>query len=90
MKSTIKTVQPYKLYKKLIGAKKSVKQGVFSALTIIVIWGLIDPMAWLIAGFLILLAFPVMFYDPTLKSKYEPGKTYSYVKDLAQGRDRAF
>lgn len=86
MKSTIKTVQPYKLYKKFIGAKKSVKKGIFGALILIVILCNTDPGKWLLAGFLILLAFPVMFYNPALKSQYEPGKSYSFVKDLAQGK----
>ena len=86
MKSTIKTVQPYKLYQKFISAKKSVKKRIAIALAIIVLYGLYDPFAWILAGFLILLAFPVMFYNPALKSQYEPGKSYSFVKDLAQGK----
>ena len=86
MKSTIKTVQPYKLYKKFIEAKRSVKKGIFGALILIVIMCNTDPGKWLLAGLLILLAFPVMFYNPALKSHYEPGKTYSWVKDLAEGR----
>lgn len=86
MISTIKTVQPYKLYKKFIGAKKSVKKGIFGALILIVILCNNDLWKWLLAGCLILLAFPVMFYNPALKSHYEPGKSYSFVKDLAEGR----
>lgn len=86
MKSTIKTVQPYKLYKKFVEAKKSVKYSIFGTLILIVIQCNTDPWKWLLFGFLILLAFPVMFYNPALKSQYEPGKSYSWVKDLSEGR----
>lgn len=86
MKSNIKTVQPYKLYRKFVEAKKSVKQGIAGALAIIVIIGFFDPYLWLLAGALIFLVFPIMFYNPTLKAYYEPGKSYLWVKEMAEGR----
>lgn len=84
--SQIKTVQPYKLYKKFADAKKSVKRGIITAIGLIIILGIIDPTAWLIAGILIVLAFPILFYNPFLKAQYEPGKSYSWVKEMAEGK----
>ena len=81
--SPIKTVQPYKLYKKFVDAKKSVKRGIIAAIGLIIIMGIIDPTTWLITGILIILAFPILFYNPFLKAQYEPGKSYSWVKDSA-------
>lgn len=88
--SPIKTVQPYKLYKKFADAKKSVKVGMAIAIGFIIIAGFFNPTAWLIAGILILLASPVMIYNPSLKPLYEPGKSYSWVKDSAEGRAPKF
>lgn len=88
--SQIKTVQPYKLYKKFADAKKSVKIGIITAIGLIIILGIIAPTAWLIAGILIVLAFPILFYNPFLKAQYEPGKSYSWVKEMAEGKRPSF
>ncbi len=88
--SPIKTVQPYKLYKKFADAKKSVKIGIITAIGLIIILGIIEPMAWLIAGIFIILAFPILFYNPFLKAQYEPGKSYSWVKEVAEGKRPSF
>lgn len=88
--SPIKTVQPYKLYKKFVDAKKSVKRGIIAAIGLIIILGIIDPTTWLIAGILIILAFPILFYNPFLKAQYEPGKSYSFVKEMAEGKRPSF
>lgn len=88
--SPIKTVQPYKLYKKFVDAKKSVKTGIIAAIGLIIILGIADPTNWLIAGICILLAFPILFYNPFLKAQYEPGKSYLWVKEMAEGKRPSF
>lgn len=83
----IKTVQPYKLYKKIFQDKSKAKVAVVSAVVLLLIMCIIDAeLALPIVLVLILLGVPLMIYNPMLKKEYEPGKSYSWVKDYASGK----
>lgn len=87
MQSTIKTVQPYKLYKKLFLAKKSIIIKLGVVLTILVFQVVSsDSGIWILVVVLFLIAAPLMFYDIQLKRYYEPKVTYSIVRDYANLR----
>lgn len=81
----IKTVQPYKLYKKFAEAKKSVKIGLFSTAVFLIIMVICDPEIVIVPLILLLLVLPIVLYNPKLKPIYEPGVSYSWVKDYANG-----
>lgn len=83
MDIAIKTVQPYKLYKKLLSAKKSILIKLLIILAFIVPQIITDS-KWLVAVGLLLVASPIMFYDIKLKPLYEPGITYSTIRDYAK------
>jgi len=83
----IKTVQPYKLYKKIFQDKSKAKVAVVSAVVLLLIMCIIDAeLALPIVLVLVLLGVPLMIYNPMLKKEYEPGKSYSWVKDSASGK----
>lgn len=83
--ATIKTVQPYKLYKKILKDKSSAKWSMIGVLALFIIMALIEeePALFLIPLILILITLPLVIYNPTLKKEYEPGKSYSWVKEYA-------
>lgn len=81
----IKTVQPYKLYKRLFSGKPSVKMAFFIALALIVILAIFEPFSLLISAVLVAISAPTIFFNPKLKPYYEPGVSYSWAKDYAKG-----
>lgn len=86
MMSTIKTVQPYKLFKKFVGSKKSVRNALIGAIGLIILLTIHDPFAGLLFIALVVSFSPIMVYNPQLKANYEPGVSYSWVKDYVNGK----
>ena len=84
----IKTVQPYKLYKKVFKDKSKAKWSIIGVLAFLIIYPLImgDPALFLMPLVMALLSLPLMVYNPFMKKEYEPGKSYSWVKDYASGK----
>lgn len=86
----IKTIQPYKLYAKLVNAKPSVKTNIkiyaiiFAVLSLF--WTIDEPIMYpiFIAFFLILIS-PLTAYNPWLKRYYQPKKSFDTVRAIAQG-----
>lgn len=83
----IKTVQPYKLYKKIFQDKSKAKVAVISAAIALLVMCILDAeVAIPIVLVLVLLGIPIMIYNPMLKKEYEPGKSYSWVKNAVSGK----
>lgn len=88
MKTTIKTVQPYKLYKKFVNAKKDVKQKLLFGICLLLFLIAIKHDYFLALLFFTIIAAysPMMVYNPQLKPVYEPGVSYSWVKDYVNAK----
>lgn len=85
----IKTVQPYKLYAKLVEAKPSVKRSFILGIVVMIaacLFAIIeDPIMLFVPILIVLLALPTVLYDPFLKQFYQPKESYSSIRDYAQG-----
>ena len=88
----IKTVQPYKLYKKIYHDKSNVKLTFIISLILIFIYPFLfgEPEMFLIVPFFLIMMLPIMVYNPFLKKIYQPGKSYTWVKDYTNGRYPSF
>lgn len=92
MKTAIKTVQPYKLYKKIVSAKRRTILSKLGQIILLIIVLFINydkddiPFLLMMIATLLFLGAPMTLYDYRLKSKYEPGVSYSWVRDYANGR----
>lgn len=85
----IKTIQPYKLYAKLVNAKPSVKMSIriyaISFVIISLFWIIYDPTSAIIIAFFLILSLPLIAFDPWLKRYYQPKKSFDTVRAMAQG-----
>lgn len=85
----IKTVQPYKLYAKLVEAKPSVRKSFIWGIVVIIgasLFAIVDdPIMLFIPIMVIAIAVPTAMYNPLLKPFYQPKESYSSIRDYAQG-----
>ncbi|MBO5836006.1 MAG: hypothetical protein J6R12_08195 [Bacteroidales bacterium] len=90
----IKTVQPYKLYAKLVEAKPSVRKTfrntIIAAFIFVIPVSVIDPICLIVVPISISLLLPLVFYDFKLTQFYIPKKSYLSIREVAQGKTPSF
>lgn len=78
----IKTVQPYKLYKKILKDRSKAKFALIGAVVVLLSSMVFDPdLSLVLVPLFLILSIPLTIYNPKLKAEYEPGVSYKYFRN---------
>ena len=78
----IKTVQPYKLYKKILKDRSKAKFALIGAVVVLLSSMVFDPdLGLVLVPLFLILSIPLTIYNPKLKAEYEPGVSYKYFRN---------
>lgn len=78
----IKTVQPYKLYKKILKDRSKAKFALIGAIVVLLSSMVFDPdLGLVLVPLFLILSIPLTIYNPKLKAEYEPGVSYKYFRN---------
>lgn len=78
----IKTVQPYKLYKKILKDRSKAKFALIGAVVVLLSGMVFDPdLGLVLVPLFLILSIPLTIYNPKLKAEYEPGVSYKYFRN---------
>ena len=81
-KIKIKTVQPYKLYKKILKDRSKAKFALIGAVVVLLSSIVLDPdLGLVLVPLFLILSIPLTIYNPRLKAEYEPGVSYKYFRN---------
>ena len=78
----IKTVQPYKLYKKILKDRSKAKFALIGAVVVLLSSMVFNPdLGLVLVPLFLILSIPLTIYNPKLKAEYEPGVSYKYFRN---------